>query len=154
MKSGRGFTLIELMVTLVVLGVLLSIGIPVCTDRLREDRLTAQSNNFLGALIAARSEAVKTNKPVQVKPADSDWQDGWMVALVGASDEPLRDYQPLDGDNTLICDSQCQSIVFRGVGSALSAETFVLCNPPSGQGRRIDLHLSGKAEITRGEEAC
>lgn len=60
MKAKQsGFTLIELMVTVLVLAVLLGIGVPNFRDFVRNSRLTAAANDLLGDLNLARSEAVK-----------------------------------------------------------------------------------------------
>jgi type IV fimbrial biogenesis protein FimT len=57
-KQG-GFTLIELMFTIVVLAVLLAIGIPNFRDFLRNSRMVSAANDFLTDVNLARSESVK-----------------------------------------------------------------------------------------------
>ncbi len=88
-----GFTLIELMITLVVLAVLLGIGVPNLRSFIQNSRITTQSNDVIGALAVARSEAIKRNKPVVLcRSADpaaaapacasggtGTWETGWLV---------------------------------------------------------------------------
>jgi type IV fimbrial biogenesis protein FimT len=57
-KQG-GFTLIELMFTVVVLAVLLAIGVPNFRDFLHNSRMTSAANDFLTDVNLARSESVK-----------------------------------------------------------------------------------------------
>ena len=57
-KQG-GFTLIELMFTIVVLAVLLAIGVPSFRDFLRNGRMVSAGNDFLTDVNLARSESVK-----------------------------------------------------------------------------------------------
>lgn len=57
-KQG-GFTLIELMFTIVVLAVLLALGIPNFRDFLRNSRMVSAANDFLTDVNLARSESVK-----------------------------------------------------------------------------------------------
>lgn len=57
-KQG-GFTLIELMFTIVVLAVLLAIGVPNFRDFLHNSRMTSAANDFLTDVNLARSESVK-----------------------------------------------------------------------------------------------
>jgi type IV fimbrial biogenesis protein FimT len=57
-KQG-GFTLIELMFTVVVLAVLLGIGVPNFRDFLRSGRMTSAANDLLTDINLARSESVK-----------------------------------------------------------------------------------------------
>jgi len=65
MKAKQtGFTLIELMFTIVVLAVLLGIGVPNFRDFIRNSRMTAAANDLLADLNLARSEAVKRRVPV------------------------------------------------------------------------------------------
>jgi type IV fimbrial biogenesis protein FimT len=90
---SAGFTLLELMVTVMILGIGLAIAVPSFTDMMRQNRLTEQTNGLMSALAIARSEAVKRGTPVTVCPAlaksgaDADecsglsnWAaNGWLV---------------------------------------------------------------------------
>jgi type IV fimbrial biogenesis protein FimT len=89
---SRGFTLLELMTTITVLGVLLAIGVPSFTETIRNSRAAAQANDLVLALNVARSEASKRGLPVTVCAADTartgcagatvaDWANGWLVFL-------------------------------------------------------------------------
>jgi len=67
MKARQtGFTLIELMVTVIVLAVLLGIGVPSFRDFLRNSRITGATNDIVTDFNVARSEAVKRRVPVTV----------------------------------------------------------------------------------------
>ena len=72
MKAKQtGFTLIELMFTIVVLAVLLGIGVPNFRDFIRNSRLSTAANDLLADVNLARSEAVKRRVPVTLcKSAD------------------------------------------------------------------------------------
>lgn len=54
-----GFTLLELMFTILILSVLLGISVPNFRDFLRNSRLTATSNELLVDIKVARTEAIK-----------------------------------------------------------------------------------------------
>ena len=88
MKRDYGFTLVELMVTLVIAAILLTAGVPSFTTLIKNNRLTTSTNELVGALTLARSEAVKRGLRVTVcKSADqascdtsgTGWQQGWIV---------------------------------------------------------------------------
>jgi len=55
----KGFTLLELMLTVTVAGIILGLGIPNMTQFIRNSRMTASANDMLAALHMARTEAVK-----------------------------------------------------------------------------------------------
>ncbi len=57
--SGRGFTLIELMVTVAVLAILTAIAIPTMTQLIVRSRMDATLHEFVSAINMARSEAVR-----------------------------------------------------------------------------------------------
>jgi type IV fimbrial biogenesis protein FimT len=66
MKAPRqsGFTLWELLVTMLVGGLLLAVGIPSFRDAQRNSAITAAANDLITGLLAARAEAVKRQVPV------------------------------------------------------------------------------------------
>jgi prepilin-type N-terminal cleavage/methylation domain-containing protein len=66
--TPRGFTLLELMVTLAVAAVILSVAAPSFGEFRRNSRLTSAGNDFLAAVQIARSEAIKRQQPVAICP--------------------------------------------------------------------------------------
>ena len=79
-REWRGFTLIELMVTLSVLAILLAIAAPSFSSLLASNRMATQSDEFIGALNLARSEAVRRGQPVALLSNDADnYSKGWKV---------------------------------------------------------------------------
>ena len=64
MNTVRGFSLIELVVGLVILGILMSIAIPVYTDWLRNMRVRTAAESFQNGMQLARAEAVRRNTRV------------------------------------------------------------------------------------------
>ena len=93
-----GFTLIELMITLAVVGILLAVGVPSLKTFMQGNQLVATSNELLSALHVARSEAIKLNKRVMIceskngtsctNPATGNWRNGWIV-FVDANDDGI-----------------------------------------------------------------
>lgn len=70
---ARGFTLVELMVALAVAAVLLGIAVPSFRDMLERNRVAAQTNEVLGGLQAARSEAIRKNATHRFCSSGNGW---------------------------------------------------------------------------------
>ena len=62
----KGFTLVELMVTISVLAVLVAIALPDLRAFLVNSKLSSNTNEFIGLLNFARSEAISRNRVVSV----------------------------------------------------------------------------------------
>jgi len=88
---SRGFTLLELMVTLTVAGVLLSVGVPSFFDVIRNSRAAANANELVTALSIARSEAIRRGARVSIchtangTTCGGAWGQGWIVFLDSAA---------------------------------------------------------------------
>ncbi len=77
-RRHRGFTLIELMVTMALVAVLLRIGIPSFVSFQRNSELTSAANGLLASVNSARTEAMKRNMNAGLVPTTgSSWGGGW-----------------------------------------------------------------------------
>ena len=85
MKKSRGFTLIELMITIVIMSIIIAIAVPSMSSFVIKQRIQSQVDELMLALVYARTEALKHNNVVYVIPNGStaeDWQNnGWCVVL-------------------------------------------------------------------------
>jgi type IV fimbrial biogenesis protein FimT len=70
LPSQRGFTLWELLMTLLVAGILLGIGVPNVMEFQRNGLMTAAANELVTAVLVARTEAVKRQSPVTLCLSD------------------------------------------------------------------------------------
>jgi type IV fimbrial biogenesis protein FimT len=90
-----GVTLVELIVTMAIAGILLSIGVSSYRYITRSNRSAGEINALLGDMTFARYEAVKEGLPVRICPASSAsattcdanpaWSEGWIVLANAAS---------------------------------------------------------------------
>ena len=88
MDEQKGFTLVELLITMVVVSILLATGIPSFMQFIKNNRITGQANNFIVSTQMARSESVKlgagttlcaANADMDACSGDNDWSTGWIV---------------------------------------------------------------------------
>lgn len=77
----RGFTLIEMLITLIVVAIAATLAMPALRDFNMSGAATAQANSLLANLNSARMEAVKSATNVRVSALGSGWSDGWVVAI-------------------------------------------------------------------------
>lgn len=80
--NKKGFTLIELLVTLVIAGVLLTIGVPSYQGFVRNSQTTTNANNLVTSINLARSEAIKRGVQVTLQRKGSvsqTWDEGWNI---------------------------------------------------------------------------
>ncbi len=75
----RGFTIVEIMISLVVLGVLIGLGAPGFAEWLQNQQIRAAAEATLNGLQVARGEAVRRNTPVRFQLV-SDLSSGCVLA--------------------------------------------------------------------------
>nr|WP_311528145.1 GspH/FimT family pseudopilin [uncultured Ralstonia sp.] len=76
-----GFTLIEVVTTVTILAILLTIATPYFRDFVLTQRAKAGAYDLISSLLYARSEALKRNTNVVVTPTNGGWQNGWSVTV-------------------------------------------------------------------------
>lgn len=86
MRHARGFTLIEAMVALAILGVLATLAVPGLEKVVAKQRMRSASYDVMSDITLARSEALKRSSTVVMEPlAGSDWRTGWRIRNVADS---------------------------------------------------------------------
>lgn len=143
---SKGFTLIELMITLAIVVILLVIGIPSLTALMIKSQLSGEVQEFYGAIDFARSEAVKRGTSVSIcKSADGstcggNWSNGWIIFTdensngtrdnIGATNEEtlLRVFPALPTNYTLNANNNfVNRVTYDRFGMANQPGTFVFC---------------------------
>ena len=151
-RRAHGVTLIELLITIVIAAILLTIGVPSYRYVTNANRVASEANGLLGDLQFARAEAIKEGQTVTAcVSADGatctgpdTWQTGWIVfsdvnndQTVDAGDAVLRVQQPfanLGSADTLVASNAVVAVTFNREGFAtnLAAGTLMTLHEPSG----------------------
>lgn len=85
---ARGFSLVELMITVLVVAILTAVAWPNFRDFMHRNTVTSQANQVLAALQYARNEAVSRRYPtgvcastdgVSCTAGDTSYENGWLV---------------------------------------------------------------------------
>lgn len=181
-KSQRfnhlGLTLIELMITLVILGVTVTAAAPAMRQLVHGSQLRTETSRLLDALNLARSEAVTRNIPVSLCPSaaarsgeancSGRYAGGWVVftnrnrdAVVDAGpDEIIRAFAAIPSGYSLTNRTGTRAsdelITYLPDGSSRRNLTLLLCPPDSYrlEPRLVVLNTVGRARAGRGEGQC
>ena len=138
-RSSNGFTLIELMVVIVLLGLVAGIAIPSFNDLIQSNRQTALTNSMVGLLSFARSEAIRRGESVTVTASGNAFQaqlgDGTVIRQLEDA-EPGQISQVTGGSNT----------VFRATGliTAATNVNFTICAKSGSQPNLINVNRGGQ----------
>ena len=173
-----GLTLIELLVTLVVLSITLTVGAPALLRLVQGNQLRAEATRLVSALNLARSEAILRNSPVSLCPGDAApdtvtscdgvFAEGWIIfsnpgrdaRMDAPADELIRSFAAIPGGYSLSNRSGTrpftETITYLPDGSSRRNRTLLLCAPVGTtlKGIGIVLNRVGRARIEKGEGTC
>ncbi|MBS0424311.1 MAG: GspH/FimT family pseudopilin [Proteobacteria bacterium] len=164
----NGFTMIELLVTMSIASILLSLAVPSYRTFVQDNLLMMQSNNFYSTLALAKSEAIRRSSPVTVCPSTNGtsctggvvWSNGWLVFLdvnnngvVEAGEEILQVGPAFTGGNTFT--GTKLRVIFTANGFSMgSNDTFTLCDSRgTSYSKAIILNMQGRFRTETGR-AC
>lgn len=161
-RGLRGFTLIELVVTLTIGAILLLIATPNITRFIEVNRLAAVTNEYVHDISLARSEAMKQGVGVGACPTNDgtqctagSWSDGWIVFADAddtrswtASDVVLRVHARANG----IVTTASSNLVLYNRQGFTAAGDYRFCSPSLRQHRTITINGAGQHRVAEG--AC
>lgn len=153
--KSLGFTLVELMVTVVIAGILVVLAIPSFQSFVAEQRISNAAFDVMSMLTLTRSEALKRNTNVVSTQAAGGWQNGWVVSVGSTT---LSQQSSLRG-LSIVCVSggavaSCPaSITYNNDGHLVSAAvlpSFQISGVGGNSQRCILIDLSGRPYSKKG----
>lgn len=157
--SRRGFTVVELMVVVAVMGILAAIAAPNMTALINANRLSGQAGELTTTLQLARSEAVRRNARVTVCPSSNGttcasstaWTRWIVLGAANATDaaEVIRDNTPA---SSVQVSGPATGIVFRPSGLIDAQTTVTACMPttqPVQNRQVVTVMISGSTSIAK-----
>ncbi len=171
MRRQRGFTLFELIITMAIAAIVISLAAPTFSTMVQNNRLSGQSLDFITALNLARSEAIKRSIPVTLckstngKDCVADagvtgWEQGWIVFVDNSNpsnntrdpgDPILRVHNLLSGSNTLRGNTNVDDfITYTPRGNTTQKGTLSLCDPRKNndKSKAIRIYVTGRAKLS------
>jgi type IV fimbrial biogenesis protein FimT len=171
----KGFSLIELMIVITILGLLLALAMPNFADTIESANTNSQIKVMMTTLNLARSEAIKRGADVSICATDDGldcsadtWSDGWMVFVdnngdadgdagsVDAGDIIIRVYDSLGAGSTMTFTVDLLSYNSLGFSATGGTQTFLLCPPTNNanNARSVVIGPSGRGRRVEDGLVC
>jgi len=154
-RKDQGFTLIELIITITIVGILAALAMPSFNDFILNQRAKNASFDLMSALTLTRSEAIKRNASVTMTQVSGGWQNGWTVDVGGTV---LRSWGAYPG-LSLASSPIVTSVTYSREGRAVATTTFIVNDNISNtqvKTRCIKIDLGGRpnSSISRADGSC
>ncbi|WP_325436701.1 GspH/FimT family pseudopilin [Pseudomonas nitroreducens] len=127
-KASAGFTLIELMVTIVLVAILAGVALPNFTLLIRNNRVLSLSEEFYGMLQYARTEAVTRGQAVTLTVSAADQWNGALNVTTTTTTLRSQGSEGFNQPNVAIS-SSAASLAFRpnGALNGTALRCFSVC---------------------------
>lgn len=150
MKTRKGFTLVELMVTIAVLAIIATLAAPNLSRTLKNTKVKTSSGDILNFLQQARTEAVRLGKTVTIC-GSSDGSNclnanrtNWSTGLIAKSSVSSTPIQKLTFENSQLTITAPETITFNPVGST-TAEHEITVTIPDADTYSVCVEVIGRA---------
>lgn len=181
MKAPSGFTLIELMVSLSVAAILLTVGVPGFQEFIKANSLNSRVNSFVADLNLARSEAIKRSGRVTMCKSSTltsctnagGWEQGWIIFFdpdgdrgvldPNTNDKVIRTASPMSGNITIRGNSNVAnniSFLSSGFVHKNSIGSFIFCDDrikafssDKVKAKAVVISFIGRVRTTSGDKA-
>lgn len=125
-RNAGGFSLVELMLGILLVGLIAGIGVPSMREMVRTSRLETAVSDFHVHMATARNTAIMYGRRISMAPRGGSWNDGWQVF-----EDPNRNARTDEGERILAHGDAPQGISIRSTGSTAAYVSFNALGQPS-----------------------
>lgn len=156
LQNNYGFTLIEAMITVLILAILSSAAIPAYREFVNNQRIKTTAFDFLAMLTLARSEAIKRNTQVTAIATNGNWANGWTLNIGTTSAGTILSQQDAKRGlivqcmNTPPTTASCTNITYNSNGRSPNSQYIQIGNNSGNNVRCINIDLSGRPSSKKG----
>lgn len=160
---NHGFTLLELLITLVIVTLLVAIGVPSFSAQLNNTKAKTVTLSLLESAALTRTQAASNNTRATLKHHGT-WEDGWDIFIDSNNDGILNQDEKLLISTEKIKDVRItpnkpvrsyisyigtgeSRMVGKANGGAFQAGTFTICPTTKGNGYELILARSGRIRM-------
>ncbi len=168
---NRGYTLLELMITLAIAAILLTVTVPAYRVQRLNAHMTAASTDIISNFMSARAESVGRNTHVTVCKrnedgnacvTDGNWEQGWLTFVSDSSgsladpNDIIQIHRALPEGMTVWGTSEIEDLITyhpNGLTSLSSTQRLVLCDERGfDEARGIVFSIIGKGSVIAASE--
>ena len=148
-KYINGFTMLELMVTLAIVGIIAAIAVPSMSNMMSNSKAERITGLFKQDLQFARSHAISRGEVVRISTIDGGWN-----IIAEASDDTLRVRDILDDTITFTSTEGLDSVAFTATGQIESTDTITIRTSGCTGNEDKSFSLLRSGQIAETELAC
>ena len=147
-RAEGGFTMVEMLTTLTIVGILASLAAPAFTSLIASQKVKTSASMLQSSLLMARSEAIKRNTDVTVSPINGNWASGWTVTVVVSSTSEVLANNNKSTQASIT--GGPTSVQYNNAGRAPTGggNTFKFSSSSTSDIRCLNVDLSGMPMIT------
>jgi len=173
-RAASGFTMVELMVTIAVAAILMAIAFPSFQSVMRSNRLATATNQVIGAVSLARTEAIRNTRGAGVCASSdgstcavsTDWATGWLVwsdldgngTYDGSPTDTALRFMKGDAKTVVTGPSAATAIRFDARGRLAGAQQTIVLQPVTcgtqALRRTLTVAVSGQVRKTGALATC